>query len=621
LPLETSCAIFAAIGSVRKTGDARFGNIHMTPAACSCALAAVVRAGLLLLAVATLNAHAAEPKRILMLHSYGRNTSPYDTVTSAFRSEMLHAWPGQAAFYDFALESGRPAVSDENVGAVEMLRTRFASMKLDLVVTVGPPASRFYGAHREELFPSVPLLMLGMDQRIAPLKYLKPGDSVVGARNSPALVLNNILALLPGTNTVAIVFGDSPAERFWVEEVRKEFAPFENRVKFLWFNRLTLPQIRERVATLRPGTVVLFGLYLADATGVPYDGQFAISEIHAASSVPIFGFNESEMGHGIIGGPLIPNVEPGVTGARAASRLLRGESGQGPSETFMGPATPQYDWRELRRWHIDESRLPADSVVLFRPPDLWEEHRSTVVVGILVVLLQAGLIMALLVQLGRRRRAEHESFALNWRLLTAHEDERRRLARELHDDITQRLARLAVDAARIESAGASPTDGASLSVHGELVRLSEDVHALSYRLHPSILDDLGLAEALKAECEQVTRHQPVRVEVEVNQVPEGLPHDVSLCLFRVAQEALRNVARHAKASVATVTLALKDGGLLLAVSDNGIGFDVEATRSHPSLGCASMGERVRLLGGRLGIRSQPGQGTTISAWVPLEVAA
>src|SRR6185437_9624294 len=113
---------------------------------------------------------------------------------------------------------------------------RFASMKLDLVVTVGPPASRFYGAHREELFPSVPLLMLGMDQRIAPLKYLKPGDSVVGARNSPALVLNNILALLPGTNTVAIVFGDSPAERFWVEEVRKEFAPFENRVKFLWFN-------------------------------------------------------------------------------------------------------------------------------------------------------------------------------------------------------------------------------------------------------------------------------------------------------------------------------------------------------------------------------------------------
>jgi signal transduction histidine kinase len=238
-----------------------------------------------------------------------------------------------------------------------------------------------------------------------------------------------------------------------------------------------------------------------------------------------------------------------------------------------------------------------------------------------VLLLQAALIAALLVQLAQRHRAERESFALSWRLLTAHEDERRRLARELHDDVTQRLARLAIDAARLEAIQSGAPGDASQSVHGELVRLSEDVHALSYRLHPSILDDLGLAEALKAECEQISRHQPVRVEVEVHQVPDALPNDVALCIFRVAQEALRNVARHAKASVATVTLALKDGGLFLAVSDNGIGFDIEATGSRRSLGCASMGERVRLLGGRLVMKSETGQGTIISAWVPLGAAA
>jgi signal transduction histidine kinase len=113
----------------------------------------------------------------------------------------------------------------------------------------------------------------------------------------------------------------------------------------------------------------------------------------------------------------------------------------------------------------------------------------------------------------------------------------------------------------------------------------------------------------------------VRVEVDVHQLPDALPNDVALCIFRVAQEALRNVARHAKASVVTVTLALNNGGLLLAVSDNGIGFDIEATRSRASLGCASMGERVRLLGGRLGIKSEAGQGTIISAWVPIGAAA
>jgi len=244
----------------------------------------------------------------------------------------------------------------------------------------------------------------------------------------------------------------------------------------------------------------------------------------------------------------------------------------------------------------------------------------------LIFIASTMLILAAIVD--ERRRAEdalresgETSQKLSWRLLTAHEDERRRLARELHDDITQRLARLAIDAARFEPIEPHAHGDAPWSVHSELVRLSEDVHALSYRLHPSILDDLGLAEALKAECEHVSRREPVQVQVEVQPVPDKLPHDVALCIFRIAQEALRNVARHARASVATVSLALKEGGLLLAVKDNGIGFDIDATQSRPSLGRAGMGERVRLLGGTFYIKSTPGQGTTVSAWVPLKVAS
>jgi signal transduction histidine kinase len=234
-------------------------------------------------------------------------------------------------------------------------------------------------------------------------------------------------------------------------------------------------------------------------------------------------------------------------------------------------------------------------------------------VGLFVV--QTGLIVALVVQRARRRRAEGESSALSGRLLTVHEDERRRLARELHDDVTQRLARLAIDAARLES-GQSPSSQQP-TVHTDLVRLSDDVHALSYRLHPSILDDLGLEEALKAECEQVARQGDVRVDVDVHTLPDKLTQDVALCIFRVTQEALRNVVRHAKASVATVTLMMKNGGLILEVGDNGRGFDVGELTDHPSLGHASMEERIRLVRGRLQIKSTPGQGTTVSAWIPL----
>jgi signal transduction histidine kinase len=252
--------------------------------------------------------------------------------------------------------------------------------------------------------------------------------------------------------------------------------------------------------------------------------------------------------------------------------------------------------------------------VRFRPPSIWEEHRLLILSGVVVVLIQAMLITALLFQSTRRRRAEKDALGLSGRLLTAHEDERRRLARELHDDLTQRLARLAIDAGRMEHAAAAP-DGLRPLREG-LVRLSEDVHALSYRLHPSVLDDLGLVEALRAECDRVARHGDLRVDVDAKEMPPALPSETSLCLFRVAQEALSNAVRHARASAVTVLLSPSGKGLQLAVSDNGSGFDPGRSRTRASLGLASMRERVRQLHGELDIESTPGRGTTVVAWVP-----
>jgi len=167
------------------------------------------------------------------------------------------------------------------------------------------------------------------------------------------------------------------------------------------------------------------------------------------------------------------------------------------------------------------------------------------------------------------------------RLLTVHEDERRRLARELHDDLAQQLARLAIDAGSMESAVGAP--GGLRVLREDLVRLSEVVHAMSSRLHPSVLDDLGLVEALKAECDRVARHGPLRVDVDASAGPGTLTAEASLCLFRVAQEALNNSARHARASAVTVLLAPSGKGLKLAVSDNGSGFDPDRPREHASL--------------------------------------
>lgn len=215
------------------------------------------------------------------------------------------------------------------------------------------------------------------------------------------------------------------------------------------------------------------------------------------------------------------------------------------------------------------------------------------------------------------KQAEEALRDLSRRLIRAHEDERALLARELHDDVTQRLAVLAIDMGRAELAAA---DGAQAdvmrSVRTELVRLSEDIHSLAYQLHPSVLEELGLVEALRAECERRGRQGRLAVSMNLESVPAVAGEEAQLCLFRVAQEALTNVARHAGTARASVTLRRADGGLLLAVGDDGVGFDPTRPREGRSLGLASMRERLHLVGGTLDVESSPGRGTTIVAWVP-----
>jgi PAS domain S-box-containing protein len=217
-----------------------------------------------------------------------------------------------------------------------------------------------------------------------------------------------------------------------------------------------------------------------------------------------------------------------------------------------------------------------------------------------------------------RKQTEVELRDLSRRLIAAHEEERALLSRELHDDVSQRLAALAIEAGRAELAAPSGEQVEAMrEVREGLVRLSEDIHSLAYQLHPSVLEELGLAEALRAEGERHGR-QGLHVWVHLDPSDAVVPDDVALCLFRVAQEALNNAARHAGARVATVRLRQMDGGLILAVSDDGVGFDPENTGQGGRLGLASMRERVSLVDGTLDIESAPGRGTTVVAWVPAQ---
>ena len=218
------------------------------------------------------------------------------------------------------------------------------------------------------------------------------------------------------------------------------------------------------------------------------------------------------------------------------------------------------------------------------------------------------------------RKSKESYQSLAGQLLTAQEAERRRLARELHDDLSQRLAALALEAARLEHQPQSSQGAVSAGLkemRDKLVELSIDTHEISRRLHPSILDDLGLADAVQSECASFAQREGIVVNYKSESVPREVPQDVALCIYRTVQEGLRNISRHARATKAEILLIGKGDTIHLLIKDNGIGFNPLQVKKKGGLGLASMKERVYLVRGDFSIQSQPGQGTVIEALVPL----
>jgi len=452
------------------------------------------------------------------------------------------------------------------------------------------------------------------------------------------------------------------------------------------------------------------------------------------------------LNRGGIGGAYPDHLKEDRWTAEIAARVLLGERVENIPIVNDSDVQVEVDWREIRRWHIPQSALPPGTVVLFREPTLWERDRKFIVAGIVVIAVQSLLIVGLLWQRARKRKAEavlresenrfrvmadstpsliwmcdrkgnvtylneqwvaftgldksagygdlwsatvhpddlpnasdtlskalrsHKPFSnecrlrrqdgvyrwmfgvasprvdgdgsfagfigsavdvtdqrvaqealekVSGQLIEGQENERRRLARELHDDICQRLAMLSL---RIEKASKGWGSG-RVSMGEQLEQiwkqcsdLTGDVQALSHELHPSILDNLGLATAVKSFCREVSEQSGVAVEFVGKNIPDSLPREVPLSLFRVVQEAVHNAIKYSGQNRVEVRLERTSSELELEVSDEGVGFDAANTNNGGGLGLVSMAERIHHVNGTFTIDSQPNAGTRIRARLPL----
>jgi signal transduction histidine kinase len=585
------------------------------------------------LAWASVSAAQTAPRQVLLLYSYESNFASHNAFATLFRPELSRLFGEPVDFIEVSLQAARlnPNASEESI--LNEVRSTLPRRRLDLVVPIGGPAAVFAQTYRQQLFPATPMLLAGVDRRFVQNRALAANDTAVAVEHDPPQMIEAILRLLPDTRTVFVVIGASPFEQVWLREVRGGLQRFEGRLTFIWTNELSFEEMLKGCASLPPQSAIFYGVLSSDAKGVRHAEERTLGAFHAAANAPIFGLHSTQLGRGIVGGPLLSLEDLSRNTATVAVRILRGESPHRLTTPTQRAAPPTFDWRELRRWGIAEDRLPPGSVVLFREPTAWQRYRLPIIAGVTIASVQAVFVIALVVSLVKRRRVERslrvseESLkrtsvalsGLSRRLLQSHEEERASIATKLNEELCQRLTGLNLQLHSLSMGGRGDVNQIRARVEelcAQFGDLTNEIQAIPDQSYHT-LELLGLVASVRTFCQQMSERHSVAIDFRHEGVPDDLPNDVALALFRVMEEALGNAVRHAAVRRVSVSLGGSRDEIRLDVVDEGVGFDPEAAMKSHGLGLIGIRERLSMVDGECLIESQPGAGTRIRARVPL----
>jgi PAS domain S-box-containing protein len=694
-----------------------------------------------------LDAPAVEPQ-VAVLALYGsRPDLPANIlVDEIIRSTLERELGTRLDFYAEFLDTARWPEGEAQVAVRDFLRRRYAQKKLSVIIAVARPAINFMRIYGNELFPGVPIVVYGDSEA---LHEWDPGRPITGTLGKVDLsgTVELILRLQPSTREILVILGTSSSDQLLQSIARRELEELEKRVKFTYLTGVAVEDLVRTVTRAPDGTTILFLSMLQDSAGNKLLSHEVLARIATEARVPVYSQSGTNVGLGIVGGVVFNPESLGREAAQLTLRLLRGERLRDLPVQESKSSVPMVDWRQLRRWGLDEKRLPAGTVVRFREASVWESYKWYMIVGVVLILAETLLIFGLVWQRARAKRAEtrlresegrfrlvantapvmiwtagtdrkcsyvnktwldftgrppeaelgegwleavhpddsnrclktyteafnrRESFEMHYRvrrkdgeyrwvladgvprfnpdgtfagyigsciditerklaeeslatigrrLIEAHETERTWIARELHDDVNQRMALLAIELDRWNQQLPPSAVEFHDHIHHASQRLSDiaaDIQALSHRLHSSKLEYLGLVAAAKSFCNELSEQHKVEIDFSHTAIPRSVPKEISLCLFRVLQETLQNAVKHSGVRSFRVELHSIEREIQLTVSDLGMGFDPQGAIHRRGLGLISMRERIQLVSGEISIKSRPGGGTTIHARVPLK---
>src|SRR4051812_6178560 len=443
----------------------------------------------------------------------------------------------------------------------DFLSVKYRGYHFDLVVAIQDAAVEFVARNRKDLFRGTPVVFFAN----APVaRHIENSTGIVSELQFGG-TLALALALQPRVRHVFVVSGAAARDKVYEALARAQLKPFESSLTVVYLAGLATKELETRLATLPADSIVYFLLVYRDGAGENFNPLEFLDRVTAVANAPVYCWVDSVMGHGIVGGQLRDQRAQAAALSHLALRVLRGERADSIPLSSPDLDVNQVDWRQLKRWGISEARVPPGTRINFREPSTWERDRAYILGAGAVLLIQTALIVGLLVQGRRRRRAEEEVRGseaqlrkthrrikdLASRLLSAQESERSRIARELHDDISQQLALLTIDLELLDE----KSIGAGQRLAGDALNrtqhIAKSLHDLSHRLHPARLRLIGLVAAINGLRQELAQ-SGIAVTLTHENVPPALPPEVTLCLFRIVQEALQNALKHGRARKVSV---------------------------------------------------------------------
>ncbi len=356
--------------------------------------------------LASLTAVADTPRQVLLLHSFGPGFAPYEEITHAFRTELSRLSPDPIVFTESSLAVVQFKGAQPEGALLDSLATAYPDAPPELVVAFGAPAARFSRSLREARFGTSAFLLLSDDPSIL-------SEIANSTTTATALCLDidlqanirNLLTILPLTEHIYVIPGTSSLEPLREAILRREWAEFEPQVTFHWLGDQTPEQLLTTVTRLPPHSAIWVSVSSPSSLPLHLSTEFVQTIGHLANA-PLFGATRSQLGLGIVGGPLIPLETYSRQGAEMAHQVLSGVPVRAVSPRTLSNTELIYDGQQLQRWAIPAHRLPSGSTVLHPEPNLWRDHQSLLLLALGGFVLLGGVIVTLAIALRRAREDE-----------------------------------------------------------------------------------------------------------------------------------------------------------------------------------------------------------------------